>query len=143
MRGSASISNNTAAKGGGEVLVYKALSFTKKGGIIYGDTDAVHTPGSVENTAADNNGHAVWLDGGQKRNSDAGTEVNLYAGYNAAAGSWNIIDSSPGSVGIPRGTGMPLPLCRGPPGRAKIFALPWILHPASWLTLPRQNISAA
>ncbi|MDR2053722.1 MAG: hypothetical protein LBP80_09930 [Treponema sp.] len=96
----ASISGNTSSKSGGGVSVWRG-TFTKKGGIIYGDTDAIHTPDSAENTAAAGSGYAVWLRGGQgkKRNSGAGTGVNLYAGYNADTDSWSYNDSSPGGAG--------------------------------------------
>jgi hypothetical protein len=42
--------------------VSSVSSFTKTGGIIYGDTDTTHTPGSNENTVKYGNtwGHAVY-----------------------------------------------------------------------------------
>ncbi|MDR1178426.1 MAG: hypothetical protein LBK64_06330, partial [Spirochaetaceae bacterium] len=49
---------------GGGVAAAGDASFTKNGGIIYGDTDATHTPGSTENTAtsaASGSGHAVCV----------------------------------------------------------------------------------
>jgi hypothetical protein len=36
-------------------------TFTKTGGIIYGDTDNTHTPGSAENTVLKGSGHTVKL----------------------------------------------------------------------------------
>jgi hypothetical protein len=59
------ISGNTAKTGGGVGTSYNT-AFIKTGGIIYGDDDNIHTPGSTENTATvatnlDTNGHAVFL----------------------------------------------------------------------------------
>jgi uncharacterized repeat protein (TIGR02543 family) len=56
------ISGNTASSGGGVVVSGSSSSFSKTNGIIYGDTDAVHTPDSTENTATSGNtqGHAVY-----------------------------------------------------------------------------------
>jgi hypothetical protein len=59
------ISGNAASSGGG-VYVFSGTTFTKTGGIIYGDTDNTHTAGSTENTATvttnlGKNGHAVFL----------------------------------------------------------------------------------
>jgi uncharacterized repeat protein (TIGR02543 family) len=64
------ISGNAASESGGGVYVgdgmesaYVDSYFRKTGGLIYGDTDAVHTAGSTENTAAGGNtyGHAVYF----------------------------------------------------------------------------------
>jgi uncharacterized repeat protein (TIGR02543 family) len=64
------ISGNTASSSGGGVYVgdgmesaYVDSYFRKTGGLIYGDTDTAHTPGSTENTAAGGNtyGHAVYF----------------------------------------------------------------------------------
>jgi uncharacterized repeat protein (TIGR02543 family) len=65
MSGSAVISGNTASAFGGGVYVYSynsSDSFSKTGGVIYGDTDGTHTSGSTENTATSGNtyGHAVY-----------------------------------------------------------------------------------
>jgi hypothetical protein len=80
------------------VGVYENASFTKKGGTIYGDTDAIHTPNSTENTAAEG-GHAVYLNGddAKKRDADANEGVKLYA--RRMNGSWTYNDSSTGGVG--------------------------------------------
>jgi hypothetical protein len=74
------ISGNTAQLSGGGVFVVNG-KFTKTGNsTIYGDTDTEHTPGSNENTAANGNGHAVYVasDSPKKRNADAGPEVEMY-----------------------------------------------------------------
>jgi hypothetical protein len=93
------ISGNTATEwGGGGVQVNETGTFTKKGGTIYGDTDTTHTPGSTENTATNGNGHAVVLNGGNKRrNVTAGAEVKLYAQDNN--GTWTYTDPTSGGVG--------------------------------------------
>jgi hypothetical protein len=86
------ISGNTASSsygysyGGGVFNSYGVYSygvFTKTSGVIYGDTDTTHTAGSKENTATSGNGHAVFSevdDVIKKRNSTAGTDVNLDSG---------------------------------------------------------------
>jgi hypothetical protein len=80
------ISGNFATAGyGGGVYIYSGASgavFTKTGGTIYGDTDTTHYPGSNENTAGTGTGHAVYIEPGspKKRNTDAGTSVNLNSG---------------------------------------------------------------
>ncbi|GHV16386.1 hypothetical protein FACS189493_2150 [Spirochaetia bacterium] len=86
------ISGNTADNdhgfAGGGLYVFskpgEVSTFSKTGGIIYGDTDNIHTPGSTENTATHNGGqgHAVWLytlngTDNQLRNTDAGPSVNM------------------------------------------------------------------
>jgi hypothetical protein len=82
------ISGNTATGtggyrwyGGGGVHIWSSSTFTKTGGVIYGDTNTTHTAGSMENTAASGNGHAVRVSTGgytyKKRNSTAGETVNL------------------------------------------------------------------
>jgi hypothetical protein len=77
----------------------ETATFTKKGGTIYGDTDTTHTPGSTENTAANGNGHAVLLDGGDKRrNADAGEGVTLYA-RSGDGSAWTYTDPASGGVG--------------------------------------------
>jgi hypothetical protein len=84
-----SISGNTAngiySRGGG---VYASGSFTKTGGTIYGDTDTTHTAGDTENTAGSGNGHAVYVGAGQRRNANAGQEVNLDSTKTGTAGGW-------------------------------------------------------
>ncbi|MDR2021538.1 MAG: hypothetical protein LBQ14_12315 [Treponema sp.] len=95
MQDNALVSGNTARYGGG-VYVMNG-TFLKKGGAIYGDTDTTYTEGSTENTATSGNGHAVYLHLGKKRNSTAGTTVNLYAQY--SDGAWTYEESSAGGVG--------------------------------------------
>jgi hypothetical protein len=90
------ISGNTATRKGGGVRVWEG-TFIKKGGTIYGDTDTAHTPGSTENTALDGTGHAVLLDGGSRRNADAGEEIKLYAKHEN--GIWTYNDISDSGVG--------------------------------------------
>jgi hypothetical protein len=85
------------------VHIYKA-TFTKTGGVIYGDTNTTHTPGSTENTALSGNGHAVRVSGdGKKRNATAGPEIKLYAKGNENnvwnSGVWTYNDTSAGGVG--------------------------------------------
>jgi hypothetical protein len=62
------------------VYVYsvKPATFTKTGGVICGDTDNTHTPGSDENTATAGytNGHAVYY----HFNSDYYRNATLNAG---------------------------------------------------------------
>ncbi|GHT97182.1 hypothetical protein FACS1894142_1170 [Spirochaetia bacterium] len=64
---SGNIANDNHGFAGAGLFVYGKPSdggtFSKTGGIIYGDTDNIHTPGSTENTATHNGGqgHAVWL----------------------------------------------------------------------------------
>jgi hypothetical protein len=81
------ISGNTAWNGyGGGVGVDGGNQFIKTGGVIYGDTDTSHSDGDIENTAANGNGHAVYVVGSspKKRNStayeldtlDSSSEVN-------------------------------------------------------------------
>jgi O-acetyl-ADP-ribose deacetylase (regulator of RNase III) len=85
---------NSSLMGGGVYVGNDASSFTKKGGIIYG-ADA--TPAN-KNTAANDDGHAVLLEGGPKRNATAGTGVNLYAG-GYSGGLWDHTDPDPEGAG--------------------------------------------
>jgi hypothetical protein len=96
MRRGAKITGNTARfvgdgfiVGDGGVFNYNSGAFTKTSGIIYGDTDRTHTAGSTENTADSGNGHAVCsmvsYEVDKKRNSTAGTDVNLDSG---TAANW-------------------------------------------------------
>ncbi|MDR2144159.1 MAG: hypothetical protein LBP29_07300, partial [Treponema sp.] len=71
------VSGNKAGSRGGGVYVGMSGTFTKTGGIIYGDTDTTHTPNSTENTAASGNGHAVYVSSTKKRDSTAGAGINL------------------------------------------------------------------
>jgi hypothetical protein len=71
MEGGVISGNSTTATGyGGGVYVASGGSFTKTGGgTIYGDTDAIHMPGDIENTApsaASGRGHAVYDAGSNK-----------------------------------------------------------------------------
>jgi hypothetical protein len=92
------ISGNTAGGAGGGVFVNGgALVFTKKGGTIYGDTDRNHTPGSTENTALKEGGHAVHIRNDKIRSADAGPEIKLYA--KKENGVWIYNDSASGGVG--------------------------------------------
>jgi hypothetical protein len=75
------ISGNTAKSGGG---VYVDGTFTKTGGLIYGDTDT--TPGAPANTATSGEGHAVLLSKGWKRNSDAAG--NMSSDLAGPSGGW-------------------------------------------------------
>jgi uncharacterized repeat protein (TIGR02543 family) len=86
------ISGNTAGDGGGVavfgtkvVMGIDGGSFSKTGGLIYGDTDAIHTPGSTENTAKYGNtgGHAVYYEtnsGNYYRNATLDTGDNISTG---------------------------------------------------------------
>ncbi|MDR1248822.1 MAG: right-handed parallel beta-helix repeat-containing protein [Treponema sp.] len=79
------ISGNEAAGNGGGVTVGDG-TFTKTGGgVIYGDTDNTHTPGSDENTALSGNGHAVYVYSGapKKRDRDVDSSYNLDSGDSA------------------------------------------------------------
>jgi hypothetical protein len=89
----------SSSTGGGVKVA--AGTFTKRGGIIYGDTNTTHTADSTENTALNGDGHAVYLYNGKKRNSTAGTAVKLYAKRSDSGGttSWTYNDTSAGGVG--------------------------------------------
>jgi hypothetical protein len=75
--------------------VWVGGTFTKSGGIIYGDIDNTHNPGDIENTALSGNGHAVSTadGGGKKRNGTADSEVNLYAAR--GGGAWSHTPTQP------------------------------------------------
>jgi hypothetical protein len=96
---SGTISGNTAGLGGGGVMVSGIgnVTFTKSGGIIYGDTNNNHTAGDNENTSNDNNGHAVVVYSGLYRNTTVGTGVILYA--KGKVGNWIYNDPSNGGLG--------------------------------------------
>jgi hypothetical protein len=91
------IKGNKAREGGGGV--FASGIFIKKGGTIYGDTDAVHTTGADENTVTGGSakGHAVALAWSLKRDANAGPEVNLYA--SASSAGWILADPAAGGVG--------------------------------------------
>jgi hypothetical protein len=78
---SGEILGNTASSGGG--VYVDGGTFTKKNGTIYGDTDKTAGNGDpTDNTATTGKGHAVYLDGSQRRrDTTAGPEVELYAAY--------------------------------------------------------------
>jgi hypothetical protein len=95
--GKISGNNNTISYGGG-VLVYTSGSFAKSGGgIIYGDTDNTHTPGSTENTTIGGSniwGHAVYYykDSGYYRNDTLGAGDDISTGtLPTATGSGNSV----------------------------------------------------
>ncbi|GHV50078.1 hypothetical protein AGMMS49579_03100 [Spirochaetia bacterium] len=91
-------SNTSESESGGGLYVGgENATFTKTGGIIYGDTDTTHTPGSTENTALNSRGHAVSLAHRIRRNATAGEEITLYA--KNENGVWTYNDSSTGGVG--------------------------------------------
>jgi hypothetical protein len=94
------ISGNTAPNGGGGVYVGGTGTFTKTGGIIYGDTDTTHTAGNDENTAASGNGHAVYVYDAsipKIRNATAGAGVNLDSAVDRSIlGGWE--DFSSGGI---------------------------------------------
>jgi hypothetical protein len=87
------ISGNSASDSGGGVYVAPNGSFSKTKGVIYGDTDGTHTPGSTENTARAGNtyGHAVFYYYGSSasyyRDTTLDTGDNLSTG-NTGSG-WN------------------------------------------------------
>jgi hypothetical protein len=84
------ISGNTASSGGGGVYFapyYNSASFIKSGGTIYGSSAS----GELKNTAknGDSGGHAAFCDdGSRKRNTTAGTGVNLDSTKEGAEGGW-------------------------------------------------------
>jgi hypothetical protein len=81
------IDDNEAFVFGGGVCVGGSGSFNKSGGIIYGDTDSIHTPGTNENTARAG-GHAAYvITGPKQRDSTAGPGDNLDSG--TADGGWD------------------------------------------------------
>jgi hypothetical protein len=86
------ITNNTTYSGGGGVFVNGITGnpFSKTGGIIYGDTNTVHTADSDENTASNGNGHAVYclVSSSRKRNATAGPDVNLDSTVSGSSGGW-------------------------------------------------------
>jgi hypothetical protein len=97
MQDNATVSGNTSSNWGGGVSVNRG-TFTKKGGTIYGDINNTHTPDSNENTATNGYGHAIFLQGGKRRNADAGLSVMLYANGNGNW-TWTYNDTSAGGVG--------------------------------------------
>jgi hypothetical protein len=93
-----SIAGNSADYGAGVHLWNDdGMIFIKQGGVIYGDTDTDHTAGSDENTAT-GDGHAVYLNNGNVRNTTAGEGVNLYARYQS--GSWSYVDPDASAGGL-------------------------------------------
>jgi hypothetical protein len=95
------IKGNTASRGGGVMVRDDSTNigrfFRKSGGIIYGDTNTTHT-GNTENTAGTGWGHAVSIGNSLvRRNSTAGTEINLY--YWRGASTYSHNDTSEGGVG--------------------------------------------
>jgi uncharacterized repeat protein (TIGR02543 family) len=80
------ISGNTAySSSGGGVSVSSSGTFTKQsGGAIYG-SDA---ESGLKNTAGNDNGHAVYVSSGSKRNTTAGEGVTLDSAQDGNAGGW-------------------------------------------------------
>jgi uncharacterized repeat protein (TIGR02543 family) len=86
------ISGNTASASdyyayGGGVYVANNGTFTKEsGGTIYGS----NAEDALKNTASGGNayGHAVYVDGGKRRNSTAGAGVTLDSSLDGNAGGW-------------------------------------------------------
>ncbi|MDR2070160.1 MAG: hypothetical protein LBP81_01895 [Treponema sp.] len=66
-------------------------------GIIYGDTDNAAGGTTTDNTAISGDGHAVYVDGGTKRNSTEASGVKLYASY--VDNTWVLNDTSSGGMG--------------------------------------------
>jgi hypothetical protein len=77
----ASATGSSSSYGGG--VYVGGGTFIKKGGTIYGDTDAVAGNGNeTDNTAISGSGHAVGLPTpAKRRNVTAGSLVKLYAEY--------------------------------------------------------------
>jgi hypothetical protein len=93
------ISGNTASSSysssGGGVYISGGgtQTFIKRGGTIYGDTDAIAGNGNAtDNTAVSGNGHAVYLDNGKRRDSTADLSEVLYAKYDNGSWSYNGTD---------------------------------------------------
>jgi hypothetical protein len=79
------------------VYVSRSGAFHKKGGAIYGDTDAGNG-NETDNTATSGRGHAVYLDDSTKmRNATAAPALTLYASN--SSGTWVFNDTSAGGVG--------------------------------------------
>jgi hypothetical protein len=82
------ISGNTGSSGAGVYLDWGS-TINKTGGTIYGDNNTTHTLLSTENTASTGNGHAVYsIAGSLKRNTTAGTSVNLSTAVTGAGSNW-------------------------------------------------------
>jgi hypothetical protein len=64
-------------------------SFTKTGGVIYGDTDKTHTAGSNENTAASGYGHAVYGSTAWWRNTAVAAADALGVSGGSYSGAWH------------------------------------------------------
>jgi hypothetical protein len=78
------IKDNTAGRGGAVYVGssrYSTSTFTKTGGVIYGDTNAAHTAGANENTATEGAsgwGHAVfWVMDGGLRPTGSGASTTI------------------------------------------------------------------
>jgi len=81
------ISGNIATNSGGGIYLSSSAPFTKTGGIIYGfngDDNSNYAQGG------DNLGHAVYINTSpeKRRETTAGTEVNLYTSVPGAPGGW-------------------------------------------------------
>jgi formylglycine-generating enzyme required for sulfatase activity len=80
------ISGNTASDAGGGVIVYKGGTFTKsgRGGIIYGS----NVPEGANNSKT-GNGHAVYVDGGLKRDNTARATMAMDSKKSGPEGGWD------------------------------------------------------
>ena len=91
------ISGNTAANSGGGVYVYYWGMINKTGGTIYGYTAGDNNSNVVRSGSTVNNnlGHAVYAIGNygsmiiKRKETNAGSTVNLYFYYNSYSGGWD------------------------------------------------------
>jgi len=85
----AKVSGASASTSQGGGVYIQSNKFTKTGGTIYGSSAS---PATLQNTAKDNNsGHAVYALIGStilKRNTTAGTGVNMNSNTLGSAGGW-------------------------------------------------------
>jgi len=88
------IRGNSAVEGGGVYITISAQNsnaFGKTGGAIQGGSGTTHTPGSINNTASSELGHAVRLiftGAPRQRNSTAGVGQTMNSNQLGAAGGW-------------------------------------------------------
>jgi predicted outer membrane repeat protein len=84
MKGGTISLNTSKGKGGG---VYAGKSFTKVGtaGIIYGSNAA---DGNGNTASSDAAGHAVYVNGGKKRNTTARVATAMDSSKDGPAGGW-------------------------------------------------------
>ncbi|GHV25249.1 hypothetical protein AGMMS4952_02540 [Spirochaetia bacterium] len=81
---SGNTTTNTGTSYGGGGVYVSTGTFTKTGGVIKGDTDTRHRPG--ENTAKNDNGHALNIAGTAMRNAEIGNTDNVDV-YNYGGGA--------------------------------------------------------